>query len=495
MFAESNWAMGSALGTGLAYAAANLPFIFQAQPRVQALCAAAVSLAAAVIVPPAERFESPAVRTASAPAFAAAYGILFFGILVWFDSAAFYVIQHTGLKVGTWTSKFDLWRNAAVHLLAATAAGVLMKRVQFFPTLGVSFVLLAAGGMSANHPESRAFTGWLYPAGVSLYSACLVAFPAFRLPSQPLRSIAVVAAVLYAFSGWICSGLGIGMAQNLMRIPWQFVALSGIVLAVPAWWAMMKSARRELAYGSIVVAAASLAFIGLPERPSLANSIERGRAVYVEEGCINCHSQFVKPGSRDELLWGPVRPIEELTGQVPPLFGNRRQGPDLVNIGNRRSREWLRLHFIFPRELSPGSVMPAYDYLFSDERGDALVEYLLTLKSEDPRPIVNWAPAVSCAPDDKIKLTFQRHCAACHGSPNREATIAASANFRRQPPDLSKGPFVYAPPNLPSAVRRMQIARIIKFGIAGTDMPGHEYFNDETTFALTDLVEEMSKTK
>jgi hypothetical protein len=41
----------------------------------------------------------------------------------------------------------------------------------------------------------------------------------------------------------------------------------------------------------------------------------------------------------------------------------------------------------------------------------------------------------------------------------------------------------------------MQIARIIKFGIPGTDMPGHEYFNDETVFALTHLVEEMSDTK
>jgi cytochrome c oxidase cbb3-type subunit 2 len=166
-----------------------------------------------------------------------------------------------------------------------------------------------------------------------------------------------------------------------------------------------------------------------------------------------------------------------------------------MNIGNRRSREWLRLHFMFPRELAPGSAMPAYDHLFSDERGNALVEYLLTLKSEDPRPITNWAPEVSCRQDQNIQLTFQQHCAACHGGPNKDAKIAARANFRRQPPNFLENPLIYAPQNLPPDIRRMQIARIIKFGIPGTDMPGHEYFNDETVFALTHLVEEMSYTK
>ena len=43
-FGSTNWAMGTALGTGLAYTAVNIPVAFQANPRTQTFTAAAVSL-------------------------------------------------------------------------------------------------------------------------------------------------------------------------------------------------------------------------------------------------------------------------------------------------------------------------------------------------------------------------------------------------------------------------------------------------------------------
>src|SRR5262245_21404725 len=72
--------------------------------------------------------------------------------------------------------------------------------------------------------------------------------------------------------------------------------------------------------------------------------IAAGRRVYVAEGCINCHSQYVRPGTADEARWGPAGNLAEMLAQTPPLFGNRRQGPDLQNVGNRRSHDWQRLH-------------------------------------------------------------------------------------------------------------------------------------------------------
>jgi cbb3-type cytochrome oxidase cytochrome c subunit len=92
----------------------------------------------------------------------------------------------------------------------------------------------------------------------------------------------------------------------------------------------------------------------------------------------------VRPGARDEVRWGPARPLAEALAQNPPLLGNRRQGPDLQNVGQRRDRAWNRAHLVAPRALSPGSRMPAYGHLFAGDaaRGEALLDYLASLGRE-----------------------------------------------------------------------------------------------------------------
>lgn len=112
----------------------------------------------------------------------------------------------------------------------------------------------------------------------------------------------------------------------------------------------------------------------------------RGREVYIAEGCIHCHSQYVRPGTADEDFYGDARPLAELERQRPPLFGNRRQGPDLQNVGARRGADWLRLQLRAPRSVMPGSRMPSYAHLFraGHNEGEALVAYLLSLKEPSP---------------------------------------------------------------------------------------------------------------
>jgi cytochrome c oxidase cbb3-type subunit 2 len=47
-----------------------------------------------------------------------------------------------------------------------------------------------------------------------------------------------------------------------------------------------------------------------------------------------------------------------------------RTGPDLFNIGARQpSQEWHLVHLYQPRAVVPGSIMPAYPYLFRHSRG------------------------------------------------------------------------------------------------------------------------------
>ena len=136
--------------------------------------------------------------------------------------------------------------------------------------------------------------------------------------------------------------------------------------------------RAELKAGLLFAALAVTAFA------QDSAQVRRGREVYIAEGCIHCHSQYVRPGTADEERWGPARPLAEMEKQRPPLFGNRRQGPDLQNVGARRSPEWLRQHLKQPRAVMPGSRMPAYGHLFRTGDGEALVAYLLSLGEPTP---------------------------------------------------------------------------------------------------------------
>ena len=495
IFAPQSWPWGIALGTGLAYFACNVPFIFQSPPQSQATAAAVISAAVALIIPrpgvPAQRLPQKATRSPliSSRRLIAHY-IIIFGILVWLDSAVFYIIQHSPVKEATWGTAQGLWRNAIIHLSAALLTGACLPRWGFLPVLGTSFVALAIGSIAAQHPQLRPLTGWAYPAGVSIYSACLVAFPAFG-PRQGSSQIAWMGAALYAISGWIGSGLGIGMAQNLHEVPWQFVVTSSAVIAVPFLWkTAFKLNRREVSCAVIVFAAALLAnhFLPQPESTDLSD-LNKGRALYIAEGCINCHSQYVRPNTRDEILWGPSRSIDALTREVPPLFGNRRQGPDLLNVGNRRSGAWLELHFKAPRELSPGSSMPSYEHLFTDARGSAMLDYLVSLKSDESRPIASWRPASQQQSSSNSSALYQQHCVVCHQPGVRRVQL------QKTPPDLFGTNLLYAPITLPTDIRVEQIAHIIKFGIAGTDMPGHEYIPDQDVIALARYLEQKSARK
>ena len=91
---------------------------------------------------------------------------------------------------------------------------------------------------------------------------------------------------------------------------------------------------------------------------------QRGRDVYLREGCWYCHSQFVRPVTGETRRWGPVTESGEFAYDIPHLFGTRRIGPDLMRVGLKFSNEWHFAHFWNPRMLSPDSVMAPYRGLF-----------------------------------------------------------------------------------------------------------------------------------
>jgi len=466
------------LGTGLGYALCNLPPVFLATPAGQAGIGAAFALAGALLVP---RHAAAARQPAIPSPHGTIAVVAAFTALVWLDSAAFFIIQHArDLKSATWGEPM-LWRNAAVHLAFAIAAGLLLRR-RFGALLAAAWAILALAALAVNQPATRGLAGWWYPAGVSLYSTALVAWPAFFTPNPDPRAIARRAAWLFAVAGWFGSANGIGMVQSLQRVPAAFVAAAGVVLLGvlffrrPRWPA-------AAALGGVV------ALAGLPPSRSkpAASAADRGRAVYLAEGCIHCHSRYVRPESPDVPLWGPASDPAAVLAEKPVLIGNRRHGPDLANVGARRSATWLKQHFLAPRDFAPDSPMPSYAHLFDDSRGDDLIAFLRelpagTLQARAAAALA-WTPAPTTAIPDGAPL-YLRHCAACHG-PVGHGDGRLAPLLAKPPAHLDRGPFIWTPAGPDFETR---VARVIKHGIPGTDMPGHETLNDAQVVALARYV-------
>ncbi len=66
---------------------------------------------------------------------------------------------------------------------------------------------------------------------------------------------------------------------------------------------------------------------------------DRGRKIYVANGCVYCHSQQVRPaygGADLERKWGERRSApRDYLFEHPNLLGKMRMGPDLANVGKR----------------------------------------------------------------------------------------------------------------------------------------------------------------
>ncbi|MGE5522573.1 MAG: cytochrome-c oxidase, cbb3-type subunit II [Rhodospirillaceae bacterium] len=88
-----------------------------------------------------------------------------------------------------------------------------------------------------------------------------------------------------------------------------------------------------------------------------------GRDIYIREGCVNCHSQMIRPFRAETERYGHYSVAGEFVYDRPFLWGSKRTGPDLARVGLRYSDEWHRLHLTNPRDVVPESNMPAYLWL------------------------------------------------------------------------------------------------------------------------------------
>ena len=543
--------LGLAVGaaTGAAYFLCNLPGLFDASPAVQAVTVAAVCLVAAVVLGAAgdDIPEHPGRtlpgRLYSRAGLAAA--VVSFALLVGLDSAVFAYIQQTpALAAATWGAGGRTLAQGTIHLLAALAVGALLDSAGgalFAPVLVTTGALFAAGFALIGQAGAGAiaFGGALYAVGISAYSVALVLYPAGRADAPDTLPARWRSALVYGLSGWLGSALGVGMAQDLHRVP-RAVPLAVLAALVAIWsglrWQRRRSTRaatgRERGGGSAMGGAtALLAVLGcVPvvlsivlapgpgtdpvqaaarlarSEPGASDAVARGRLVYIAEGCIHCHSEYVRPGTRDEILWGPHR--QHGAEGKPPLIGVRRQGPDLTNVGIRHTAAWERLHLIDPRSLVPGSRMPSYASLFAGDgtRGADLVTYLQSLgrgAAANRRAVVARAPVPERAGSVAAgRQLFAGYCAPCHGSAGRGDGPLAAAVRGADPGgemartmDLAKGAFWTVSWSPVTEPLEADLARTIRFGVPGTPMPGHEMLTDAEVRDLVAYVESLAHSR
>lgn len=112
----------------------------------------------------------------------------------------------------------------------------------------------------------------------------------------------------------------------------------------------------------------------LPGAEPLSENEQKGKAVYIANGCVACHTQQVRSLDMDKV-WGSRPSIAadyaaikrtDFWRNTATLMGTERTGPDLTDVGNRQpSKDWNLVHLFNPRIVVKESVMPAYSWLFT----------------------------------------------------------------------------------------------------------------------------------
>ncbi len=219
---------------------------------------------------------------------------------------------------------------------------------------------------------------------------------------------------------------------------WGFVALSLIIAVLPATWVQQQNEP-------------------LPASEPMTDIVRKGLNVYIDEGCVYCHTQQVRPIEMDQPWGRPSAPGDyarinrpSAWQQTPAVLGSSRNGPDLSNIGERQPSDvWHYMHLYNPRSVVEESIMPSHPWLFevvqnppddattvsmpegygpesgtiiATEEAEALVAYL---KSLDQVPM-NAKPsaaqqakadsAVAAAAKEKINgaTVYANNCTSCH---------------------------------------------------------------------------------
>jgi cytochrome c oxidase cbb3-type subunit II len=147
----------------------------------------------------------------------------------------------------------------------------------------------------------------------------------------------------------------------------------------------------------------------LPFAQALSEEAIKGKAVFIANGCVACHTQQARNVDMDKV-WGERPSIAadyadnhrtDFWRNTATLMGTERTGPDLTNIGLRQpSREWQLSHLFNPRIVVKESIMPAYPWMFEvkDKQADGDVSVSV------PEEFMNGRKGTVVAKEEALQL-------------------------------------------------------------------------------------------
>jgi cytochrome c oxidase cbb3-type subunit 2 len=240
-----------------------------------------------------------------------------------------------------------------------------------------------------------------------------------------------------------------------------------------------------------------------------------GRAIYMREGCLYCHSQYIRPVTGEDLRWGPVSQRGEYAYDIPHLFGTRRIGPDLTRVGRKYGDDWHFAHHWDPRHVVPDSIMPSFPWLFEGqgavknakeaprptEEGKALIAYLQKLGTQ----IGDWrerfqstslTAGSSSAPSNEMvtfgKKVYQQRCIGCHGIHGDGKGLSAPF-LDPKPRDFTRGIFKFRSVLGKEALPLdSDLCRTITHGLWGTAMPSWHEISEKERWGVIQYIKTFS---
>jgi cytochrome c oxidase cbb3-type subunit 2 len=127
--------------------------------------------------------------------------------------------------------------------------------------------------------------------------------------------------------------------------------------------------------------------------PGVPGVAQQGSHVFAANGCVYCHSQFIRDkveGSDIDRQWGKRRTVaRDYLNDRQVFLGVSRLGPDLTNIGVRqKDAQWYYQLLYNPHAIDPLSTMPAYRWLFREQKidGQAANNALKLEGANKPKP-------------------------------------------------------------------------------------------------------------
>lgn len=147
----------------------------------------------------------------------------------------------------------------------------------------------------------------------------------------------------------------------------------------------------------------------LPEAEPLTEVELKGKEVFIENGCVACHTQQVRNIEMDNVWGGRPSIAADYAASArmnwwmnsATLMGTERTGPDLTNIGNRLPNDdWHLVHLFNPRIVVEESIMPSYPWLFDIKKKAGENDRVINV----PASLLNNSVDVVVAKEEALQL-------------------------------------------------------------------------------------------